>query len=113
MNEPLLEASRVQTSRRRRRPVSNLTLGRPAGFFLPHLARYAAGSPPCRLYALVPPAFLPDECGLVIVRHSISLSLVRRASRDWSLCRCKCHRGRRGDLSSCSLSNFGCWLRSG
>src|SRR5437016_4307305 len=100
MNETLLEASRVQTSRRRRRPVSNLNLGRPARFFLPHLARYAAGSPPCRLYALVPPAFLPDERGLAIVPHSISLSTVRREFRDWSLCQCKSHRGRRGDLSS-------------
>src|SRR2546427_10384415 len=98
MNETLLETSRVQTSRRRRRPVSNLNLCRPAGFFLPHLARYAAGSSPCRLYALVPPAFLPDERGLAIVRHSTSLSLVRRASRDWSLCLCECHRGRRGEL---------------
>src|SRR5438552_17124968 len=100
MNETLLEASRVQTSRRRRRPVSDLNLCWPAGFFLSHLARYAAGSPPCRLDALVPPALLPDERGLAIVRHSTSLSLVQRASRDWSSCQCKCRLGRRGDLSS-------------
>src|SRR5207249_5632505 len=98
MNETFLEASRVQTFRRRRCPVSDLDLCRPAGFLLPHLARYAAGPPPRGLYAFVAPAFLPGERGLAIVPHSTSLSPVRQASRDWSLCRCKCHRGRRGDL---------------
>src|SRR3989442_127401 len=51
----------METSRCCCRPVANLDFGGPACFFLPDLARDSAGSPPCWLYALVPPAFLPLE----------------------------------------------------
>src|SRR5207249_2444769 len=100
MNETFLSALPVQTSRRRRGPVSHLDFCGPARFFLSHLAGYATGSPPRGLDAFVPPAFLPVERGLAVVRHSTSLSTVRRASLGWSLCQCKCRLGRRGDLSS-------------
>src|SRR5947209_3518836 len=59
----------METSRCRCRPVADLDFGGPACFFLPHLAGDSAGSPPCGLYALVPPAFLPVERVLAHVRH--------------------------------------------
>src|SRR5207245_7484414 len=59
----------METSRCRCRPVADLDFGGPACFFLPHLAGDSAGSPPCGLYALVPPAILPVERVLAHVRH--------------------------------------------
>src|SRR3989441_2205790 len=59
----------METSRCCCRPVADLDFGGPACFFLPHLAGDSAGSPPCWLYALVPPAFLPVERVLAHVRH--------------------------------------------
>src|SRR6266705_6443640 len=59
----------METSRCCCRPVSDLDFGGPTCFFLPDLAGDSAGSPPCWLYALVPPAFLPVERVLAHVRH--------------------------------------------
>src|SRR4029077_17468890 len=69
INETFLQTSRVQASRCRRRAVADFDFRGPVCFFLSHLASDPAGSSPCWLYALVPPAFLPNKCGLAIVGH--------------------------------------------